>query len=322
MRDPVSRLRFPVSFQFSFLYKSRMIKKEYMLGLLTVLFWSTSATAFELTLRYMDVFQLLFYAIGTSTLILGVFLKGCKKFKAVFGLGAREYAFYTGLGFLNPFVYYLMVVKAYDLLPAQIVQPINYTWVITLSILAVPLLKQTFGKIQTIATLISYSGVVVISMGAGAGPGEPMNYFGVFLAVGCTLIWALFWIFNVKSRQDPLVAIFLNCLFSLPFAALSCLAFSSFAVPDARGLLGAVWIGCFELGFAFIAWITALKLSENTGRVANLIFLTPFVSLVFIHKVLGETIYPETFMGLFLILLGIGFQKYHEFAHSTKGGPR
>ncbi len=286
------------------------------------MFWSTSATAFELTLRYMDVFQLLFYAVVTSTLILGACLKACGKFNAVFGLKPREYGFYAGLGFLNPFMYYLMVVKAYDLLPAQMVQPINYTWVITLSILAVPLLKQTFGKIQMAATLISYAGVVVISTGTGGGPGEPMNYFGVFLAVGCTLIWALYWIFNIKSQQDPVVAIFLNGFFSLPFLALSCLAFSSFAVPHARGLLGAVWIGCFELGFAFISWITALKLSENTGRVANLIFLTPFVSLVFIHEILGETIYPETFMGLFLILLGIGFQKYHEFAHSTKGGPR
>ena len=38
-----------------------------------------------------------------------------------------------------------MVIKAYDLLPAQVVQPINYTWVITLSLLAVPLLKQRLG---------------------------------------------------------------------------------------------------------------------------------------------------------------------------------
>nr|WP_319392517.1 hypothetical protein [uncultured Desulfobacter sp.] len=48
-----------------------MMKKEYLLGLMTVLFWSTSATAFELTLRYLDVFQVLFYGIITSTVILG-----------------------------------------------------------------------------------------------------------------------------------------------------------------------------------------------------------------------------------------------------------
>ncbi|WP_278186346.1 hypothetical protein [Desulfobacter hydrogenophilus] len=35
------------------------MKKEPLLGLITVLFWFTSATAFELTLRYLDVFQVL-----------------------------------------------------------------------------------------------------------------------------------------------------------------------------------------------------------------------------------------------------------------------
>lgn len=288
------------------------MKKEYLLGLMTVLFWSTSATAFELTLRYLDVFQVLFYGIITSTVILGAYLKITGKFGAVFGLRPREYGFYLGLGCLNPLVYYLMVIKAYDLLPAQIVQPINYTWVITLSLMAVPLLKQPLGKIQMIATLISYAGVVVISLKGQGGAGEPMNCFGVFLAVGCTLIWALYWILNVRSRQDPVVAIFLNFFFSIPLAALLCSVFSSVLMSDPKGLLGAVWIGCFEFGFAFITWITALKLSGNTGRVANLVFLTPFISLIFIYFILGEVIESRTWAGLLLILTGIGMQKYQE----------
>ncbi|WP_320041626.1 DMT family transporter [uncultured Desulfobacter sp.] len=125
------------------------MKKEYLWGLMTVLFWSTSATAFELTLRYLDVFQVLFYGIITSTVILGVYLKITGKFDNVFG-------------------------------------------------------------------------------------------------------------------------------------------------------------------FAFITWITALRLSGNTGRVANLVFLTPFISLIFICFVLGESIEARTWVGLFLIVTGIGIQKYQE----------
>lgn len=198
-------------------------KRVPLLVLMTVLLWSTSATAFELTLRYLDVFQLLFYAIVTSTVILGAYLKVVGRFEHIFGLKRKEYVFYLGLGCLNPLLYYL--IKAYDLLPAQIIQPINYTWVITLSLLAVPLLKQRLGKIQIIATLVSYSGVVLIAFKGHGAPGEAMNYFGVFLAVGCTLIWALYWILNIRSRQDPVVAIFLNLFFSIPFAALLCSLF-------------------------------------------------------------------------------------------------
>ena len=43
----------------------------------------------------------------------------------------------AALGFLNPFLYYVVLFKAYDLLPAQEAQPLNYTWAITLAILFV-----------------------------------------------------------------------------------------------------------------------------------------------------------------------------------------
>jgi len=218
------------------------MKNEYALGLLTVLFWSTSATAFKITLQYLDVLQLLFYSIITAVMILGAYLKINNKFKKVFKLELKEYLFYLILGFLNPFVYYWMAIKAYDLLPAQIVQPINYTWVITLSLLSIPLLKQTFSKIQILATLVCYTGVVVLSYRDDTMLGSDLNYFGVFLAISCTIIWALYWIYNVRSKQDPIVAIFLNFLFSIPFIAIACSVFSSFEIIPLKGVYGVLWI--------------------------------------------------------------------------------
>ncbi|MBT3311490.1 MAG: DMT family transporter [Desulfobacula sp.] len=288
------------------------MKNEYAFGLLTVLFWSTSATAFKITLQYLDVLQLLLYSIITAVVILGAHLLINKKFHTVFKLKTKEYVFYLILGFLNPFVYYWMAIKAYDLLPAQIVQPINYTWVITLSLLSIPLLKQTFSKMQILATLVCYTGVVVLSYRKGATTGFEISYFGVFLAISCTIIWALYWIYNVRSNQDPIVAIFLNFLFSIPFVAIACSVFSSFEVTDLKGIYGVVWIGCFEFGFAFITWITALRSAKNTNHVTNLIFLTPFISLIFIHTILGEQIQLQTYAGLVLIIIGIVIQKYNE----------
>ena len=294
------------------------MKKEYALGLLTVLFWSTSATAFKITLQYLDVLQLLLYSIITAVAVLGIFLGVKGQLGKVFGLPGKSYFFYMTLGVLNPFVYYWMAVKGYDLLPAQIAQPINYTWVITLSLLSVPLLKQKLTGTQILATLVCYSGVVVLSWQGGASGGEAISMTGVFLASSCTVIWALYWIYNVRSKEDPIIAIFLNFLFSIPFVVAACMTFSSLAVPDIRGLYGAVWIGCFEFGFAFITWIMALKLADNTNRVTNLIFLTPFVSLVFIATVLGESILPRTWVGVFLIFTGIFVQKYGEFRADVK----
>jgi len=43
--------------------------------------------------------------------------------------------------------------------------------------------------------------------------------------------------------------------------------------------------------------------------VSNLIFLSPFLALFFIHFLVGETILPSTVAGLFLIVAGIGLQQ-------------
>ena len=194
------------------------MKKAYILGLLTVLFWSTSATAFKLTLRYLDVLPLLFYAIVVATIVLGSYLIIVGKISAVFQLQPREYLLCLILGVLNPFVHYWMAIKAYDLLPAQIVQPINYTWIITLAILSVPLLKQSFDKKDLFATLVCYFGVVIVTFKGGASSNITIDYFGVFLAMSCTIIWALYWIYNIRLKRDPIVCIFLNFLFCIPFA--------------------------------------------------------------------------------------------------------
>ena len=279
-----------------------------LFGLVTVLAWSTSATAFKLCLRYLDVIQMLFYSTLFAVLFFGIFLAARRRLGGILCLEPREYGLYLGMGLLNPLLYYLMAFQAYDLLPAQIAQPINYTWIITLTLVSVPLLRQRLSPRDMAATLVCYAGVVVVSYRNGPGD-APVSLAGIVLAMSCTLIWAFYWIVNLKSRRDPVIAIFLNFLFSLPFSLGLCLFFSSPWPVPTRGMAGAAWIGMFEFTLPFIAWITALRLAGKTSAIANLIFLTPFVSLVFIRLVLGETLTVQTLGGLCLIVAGILVQK-------------
>jgi hypothetical protein len=43
--------------------------------------------------------------------------------------------------------------------------------------------------------------------------------------------------------------------------------------------------------------------------VSIFIYLSPFLSLVFIHVLVGEIILPSTYAGLVLIIAGIGIQQ-------------
>ncbi|MBF0241039.1 MAG: DMT family transporter [Desulfamplus sp.] len=285
------------------------MNKAYGLALLTVLFWSTSATAFKLSLRYLDIFQLLFYASLVSTFVIGAILGIQGRFNQIFLLEKKDYINSFLFGFLNPFIYYLMIFKAYDLLPAQIAQSVNYTWAIMLTLLSVPLLKHPFSKIDFIAMIICYTGAVIVSTQGNLSGFKSLSVSGLVLAFASTVIWASYWILNVRMPREPIIGLFLNFLFSLPLTLLFCLFFSNIADISIEGLAGAAWVGCFEFGFTFVIWLTALKLSNNTGKIVNLIFLTPFISLIFIRFFLNETVFISTFIGLAFIVSGLLLQK-------------
>jgi drug/metabolite transporter (DMT)-like permease len=287
-------------------------QKAYVYAVVTVLFWSTVATAFKLSLAYLDLFQLLLYACITSIILLACLLVCQGKFKRIFSYTARQNIRSLVAGFLNPFLYYLILFKAYDLLPAQVAQPLNYTWAITLTILSIVILKQQISRRDVIAGIICYAGVVVISTQGDLTTLDKVQPLGVALALVSTVIWAAYWIYDIRDDRDPVVAMFLNFLFALPMILICCLLFSSITLESFYLLSGPVYIGVFEMGLAFVCWSMALKLAENTSKVSNLIFVSPFLSLWFIHTFIGEDIYFTTYIGLVLIVTGLVLQRLGE----------
>ncbi len=280
-------------------------------GLVTVLLWSTVATAFKLSLRHLEPVQLLLIASLVSLLVMGAVLAVRGRLHLVFQATPRQVGTSLALGVLNPFLYYLVLFKAYDLLPAQEAQPLNYTWAITLTLLSIPILGQRPTWRDGLATLISYAGVVVIATRGDILSLRFASPLGVGLALGSTIIWALYWLFSARAARDgrdPVAALFLNFLFALPFILMACL-FTAGLPTNLNGLLAAAYVGVFEMGVTFITWFTALRLAESASRVGNLIFISPFLSLVFIHYLVGEAILASTVWGLVCIIGGLALQQ-------------
>ena len=284
-------------------------KKATLLSLVTVAMWSTVATAFKLALARLDVLQLLFFASLTSTLVLLAVLAVRGQLSLLAAMTRRQWLYSALLGALNPFLYYCILFKAYALLPAQEAQAINYTWAITLTLLAIPLLGQRPRGRDLLATLVSYAGVVVIATRGDLASLHFASPAGVALALVSTIIWALYWIAGTRDDRDPVAGLCANFLCSLPVSLAAVLLVSDPLPGSLTGLLGAVYVGIFEMGLAFVTWLTALRLAENASRVANLIFLSPVVSLVLIHFVVGEPIAPSTILGLACILSGLALQR-------------
>ncbi len=282
--------------------------KAYIFALISVLLWSTVASAFKISLRYLTPVELLFYATCFSCCVLFGALALQNKLALLSTTNQKVWKTSLLFGFLSPFLYYLILLKAYDLLPAQQAQPLNYTWAITLSLLSVPLLGHRLKILEIAAVLVSYIGVWVISTRGDVFSLKFENPLGVALALGSTVIWALYWIANTKDQRDPVLGLFLNFLCSLPLIGLYLLVTEGFRKVAWTGLLGAAYVGTFEMGIAFISWLMAMKLTESTAKIANLIFISPFLSLVLIHFIVGEKIMVSSVVGLIFIVAGLLIQ--------------
>ncbi len=284
--------------------------KAYVYAGLAVFFWSTVATAFKIALRELDFIQLIFYASATTVAVLLAILLIQNKTKLLFRQSRKHWLNSIFLGAFNPLFYYLVLFKAYSLLPAQLAQPLNMVWPIVLALLSVPFLGQKIGKLSIGALFISFIGVIFISSQGGIRGFENTNIYGVFLALSSSILWSVYWIFSVRDKRDQIVKLFLNFFFGLIYLTIAVWLFSDFRVKMGESFYAAIYVGIFEVGITYVLWLKAMDYSTNNAKIGNLVFLAPFVSLIFIHFILKETIFVTTFIGLIFIVAGIFVQQF------------
>lgn len=279
-------------------------------GLSAVLLWSTVATAFKLTLAEFTPIQMLTVASIVSALALTLICAVQGKLNTLVTTLTANPGYYLLLGIINPLAYYIILFKAYDLLPASQAQAINYSWAITLTLMAAVFLGQAIRKQDWVACGLSYLGVIVIATKGNVLALDFDSPLGVGLALLSTLLWAGYWILNTKNKADPVVGVLLGFLVAIPFAlGLTWWEGASFATISPQGWLAVSYVGLFEMGVTFVLWLSALKSTHNTARISNLIFASPFISLILLATIIGEAIHPSTLIGLVLIIAGLVIQQ-------------
>jgi len=281
---------------------NKLNKQSLIYTLSAVFFWSTVATAFKISLEGMNFIQLLFYSSLASTIILSFFaLKKRNDFK-IFTPNS------VLLGFINPFLYYLMLFKAYSLLPAQEAQPLNYTWPIALSLLSVVFLNEKINFKKIVGLILAFFGVIIIATRGNFSSLHFESLTGVIIAISTSIVWAAFWILNLKDNRPSEVKLFSAFFFGTIFSGIFIFLFDSFKIENYNYLFGALYIGLFEMGITFLFWNKGLQLSNDKTKSSTFAYLSPFISLLFIALVLGEKIMLSSIIGLVFIVAGIIYQ--------------
>ena len=285
--------------------------KSILLALAAVLSWSTVATAFKVALTYLTHFEMLLVASVTSLAIFAIVLTVQRRWGVVMALPRKTWRYFALLGLLNPVAYYLVLFKSYDLLPAQIAQPVNYFWPIFLLVLLALFAKQRIPVKKYIGMFISLGGLILISLGGGQIGNLEISPLGLFLGLMSALLWASYWMVNNKNshKADATVACFMSFLFGSIYLIIGalCVGVNLNTLP---GILSGMYVGAFEMGIPFVCFGLAMRTTTNPALINQLCYLSPFLSLFFVSAILGEQIVFTTYIGLFLIVAGIVFNEY------------
>jgi drug/metabolite transporter (DMT)-like permease len=285
-------------------------RKAYLFATGSVLCWSTIGAAFKISLRHTGFISILLISSLTAVLVLLMILMIRRKTGSLKHLTLRDLALSAVMGLLNPFLYYLVLLRAYDLLLAQEAGTLNYIWPVVLVLLSTVFLRQKISIWSVFAILISFTGIIIISTRGDIAGFSFTNPTGVLLAVGSAIFWALYWILNLKDKREETSKLFLNFVFGFLYILILYFVIGDYRPVHWKGIMGGIYLGIFEMGLTFVLWLNALRYSATTAKVSNLIYLSPFISLVIIHFVVGEVIYLSTLVGLTFIVAGILFQHY------------
>lgn len=279
--------------------------KAYIFTAFSIIFWATVATAFKISLKYISPVQLLFVSSMSSLAILFLIALLTGKIKILRDFTKQDYLFSALMGLINPFGYYLILFKGYDLLPAQIAQPLNVTWGIVIVFLSIPILKQKVHWQNYISLVLAFIGVSLIAYGGEVSAYLNINITGVFLCLSTSFIWSIYWLINTKDKQDEVVRLMMNFVFGAIYILIFVTIDKSLMNFDMRGFIPAVYVGIFEMGLTFWLWLQAMKFSENTAKISIYIYIFPVLSMFFIHYFLGEKILFTSIIGLILVISGV-----------------
>ena len=271
---------------------------------IVLILWSSVATAFKIALQYLEPFELLFLSTLISFLALTLIMLFTGRFKKLSQVEKKNRSRLLFAGLLNPVIYYLLLFKAYDMLPAQFAQAVNFTWPLVLAVFAMLLKHERFHILRLLMLAVSFAGALVVVLGGNAFPGG-ISLLGILIAFSTTIFWVFYWLITKTVQEDPVISLWIPFAIGALVIGVAGIFFFRPSELNLSAYLSAGYVGLFEMSVTFLLWLNALRKTTSTALVSNFIYAVPFLSLIFIRFILDEPIQSTTLIGLFMIAGGI-----------------
>ena len=283
------------------------MKKPYLYAFIAIGIWSTTATVSKLLLHSFTTIQIL----AVCSLVAAVFLTAVNLVKGnlvkLRTYRLKDYLTVAGVGMLGTFLYNMFLVLGIDKMLASQAMIINYLWPMMAVVAGCILLKEKMTVRKATAVLMSFLGVVIVTTNGNLTSLGVSNLTGAGFCVLAAVSYGLFVTLNKRMDYDPMLNMMLYYIVSAVAGICGVLLTDSIPVLSGIQSLGLIWIGLGDYAIAYVSWALAMKAGQ-TAKVANLAYITPFLSLVVAHFVLGDPLTVWSIGGLGVIVAGIFLQ--------------
>ena len=159
--------------------------------------------------------------------------------------------------------------------------------------------------------LCSFVGIVILSTGSGSmmTGNTSLGMISCIVAAAC---YGLFSVLNKKANYDQNIAMLVIWLVVAACSAIVGPRIEVWKPIQGMQWLGIIWLGVVIDAVAYLLWALALNGVENSAKIANLAYLTPFLSLLVSVVVLKEKIQMRAVVALIFIVGGILLQSFYE----------
>lgn len=294
------------------------MKKSYAFAVTTVLIWSTMAAIVKSLLNNMPDLQALSISSAFAFIFLLIVNIANQSVKNMKKYAPKDYLVMAGLGFIGLFLYSTLYYYGLSQLTSQQACVLNYLWPMMLAIFSCIVLKEKLTVMKILSLVCSFIGIIILSFGIRTEQTAGNIVAGVISCILAAVCYGLFSVLNKKADLNQNIAMMVIWL-TTALCSFATGQFTEKWVPiDGAQWLGLLWLGVVIDAIAYLLWALALKNSENTAVIANIAYLTPFLSLVVSAVFLKERIEFTVVVALVFIIGGILLQSIHASKQKTK----
>ena len=283
------------------------MKKSYFYAFVSVFFWSTTTSVSKLLLHSITTMQMMAVSSAFAAAFLLLVNLGKGNLGQLKTYRLKDWLTLAAVGFMGMFLYRVLLFFGVERLLASQAMIVNYLWPIMAVLAGCVLLKEKLTVRKAVAVLMSFLGVIIVTTGGNAAGLTGSDLAGTLYCAVAAVFYGLFVVINKRLKYDSFVSMMLYNTVAALCAILGTFVEGTALLLTLPQNLGLVWVGVCNTAIGFVAWDLAMK-TGDTARVANIAYITPFLSLVVAYFLLGDPITLWSVGGLAVIVAGIFLQ--------------